>query len=247
MVYGRCLRPALYSSLRSSPSHPSGVSALRVTIAIASARKQWGLRELAARSRWLFREPATRRPRRQDGEIKGARRSNRKPLTWLGFRRAGRSGRVPRLGFLRMRSTTFSALYAFWRPSRRSHDHGRQRSAYPARAHPQYPRAEAEELHQSGATRGEENRTHLGSDRRPAGVPRPMGVRPSAAGASPSAGRRLFSPTRRVVVKARVVRHKGRAFRSAPLTAHLSYLKREGVTRDGEKARDVRRRRRPRR
>jgi type IV secretory pathway VirD2 relaxase len=46
---------------------------------------------------------------------------------------------------------------------------------------------------------------------------------------------RLFTPTRRVVVKARVVRHQGKAFRSAPLTAHLSYLKREGVTRDGEK------------
>jgi hypothetical protein len=37
-AYGRCLRPALYSSLRSSPSHPAGVSALRVTIAIASSR-----------------------------------------------------------------------------------------------------------------------------------------------------------------------------------------------------------------
>ncbi len=54
MAYGRCLRPALYSSLRSSPSHPTGVSALRVTIAIASARfarKQWGFasqREVAA-------------------------------------------------------------------------------------------------------------------------------------------------------------------------------------------------------
>jgi type IV secretory pathway VirD2 relaxase len=47
---------------------------------------------------------------------------------------------------------------------------------------------------------------------------------------------RLFSPTRRVVVKARVIRHKGRAFRSAPLTAHLSYLKRDGVTRSGERA-----------
>ena len=47
---------------------------------------------------------------------------------------------------------------------------------------------------------------------------------------------RLFSPTRRVVVKARVVRHKGRSFRSAPLTAHLSYLKRDGVTRSGERA-----------
>jgi len=46
---------------------------------------------------------------------------------------------------------------------------------------------------------------------------------------------RLFSPARRVVVKARVVRHQGRTFRSAPLSAHLSYLKREGVSRDGER------------
>ena len=52
MTYGRCLRPALYSSLRSSPSHPTGVSALRVTIAIANARfarKQWGLRKSTAK------------------------------------------------------------------------------------------------------------------------------------------------------------------------------------------------------
>lgn len=55
MAYGRCLRPALYSSLRSSPSHPTGVSALRVTIAIANARKQWGLRKSTAKSRLLFR------------------------------------------------------------------------------------------------------------------------------------------------------------------------------------------------
>jgi type IV secretory pathway VirD2 relaxase len=47
---------------------------------------------------------------------------------------------------------------------------------------------------------------------------------------------RLFRPARRVVVKARVVRHQGRSFRSAPLNAHLSYLKRDGVTRSGEKA-----------
>ena len=46
---------------------------------------------------------------------------------------------------------------------------------------------------------------------------------------------RLFSSSRRVVVKARVARHQGRSFRSAPLSAHLSYLKREGVSRDGEK------------
>ncbi|NPU15635.1 relaxase/mobilization nuclease domain-containing protein [Bradyrhizobium sp. 83002] len=48
---------------------------------------------------------------------------------------------------------------------------------------------------------------------------------------------RLFSPARRVTVKARIVRHKGRAFRSAPLSAHLAYLKLDGVTRDGEPAR----------
>lgn len=45
------------------------------------------------------------------------------------------------------------------------------------------------------------------------------------------------SPSRRVVVKARVVRHKGTKFRSAPLARHISYLKREGVTRDGENTR----------
>jgi type IV secretory pathway VirD2 relaxase len=48
---------------------------------------------------------------------------------------------------------------------------------------------------------------------------------------------RLFSADRRVVVKARVVRHQGRAFRSAPLSAHVAYLERDGVTRDGEKGR----------
>jgi type IV secretory pathway VirD2 relaxase len=46
---------------------------------------------------------------------------------------------------------------------------------------------------------------------------------------------RLFGSTRRVVIKARVVRHKGKSFRSAPLAAHLGYLKRDGVSRDGEK------------
>lgn len=48
--------------------------------------------------------------------------------------------------------------------------------------------------------------------------------------------RRLMDSSRRVLVKARVVRHRGRAFRSAPLATHVAYLKREGVTRDGEKA-----------
>ena len=70
------------------------------------------------------------------------------------------------------------------------------------------------------------------------------GGRPSRGGGRSTFGRgrnsfsrnRLFGSTRRVVVAARIARHQGRAFRSAPITAHLSYLKRDGVTRDGEKA-----------
>jgi type IV secretory pathway VirD2 relaxase len=42
---------------------------------------------------------------------------------------------------------------------------------------------------------------------------------------------------RRVVVMSRIVRHKGKTFRSAPLSKHMAYLKREGVTRDGTDAR----------
>jgi type IV secretory pathway VirD2 relaxase len=48
---------------------------------------------------------------------------------------------------------------------------------------------------------------------------------------------RLRSNARRVVMKARVVRHQGARFRSAPLPKHMAYLKREGMTRDGEDAR----------
>lgn len=48
---------------------------------------------------------------------------------------------------------------------------------------------------------------------------------------------RLRSNARRVVTKARVVRHRGTHFRSAPLPKHIAYLKREGVTRNGEPAR----------
>jgi type IV secretory pathway VirD2 relaxase len=46
----------------------------------------------------------------------------------------------------------------------------------------------------------------------------------------------LRSNARRVVMKARVVRHQGTRFRSAPLPKNIAYLKREGVTRDGENA-----------
>ena len=41
------------------------------------------------------------------------------------------------------------------------------------------------------------------------------------------------SSGRRVVVMARIVRHRGGRFRSAPLSKHVAYLKRDGVTRDG--------------
>jgi len=52
--------------------------------------------------------------------------------------------------------------------------------------------------------------------------------------ASIRANRLISSRSRGAVIKTRVVRHTAR---SAPLTAHLNYLRRDGVTRDGEKAR----------
>ena len=45
------------------------------------------------------------------------------------------------------------------------------------------------------------------------------------------------SSGRRVAVVARIVRHRGGRFRSAPLSKHIAYLKREGVSRDGTEAR----------
>src|ERR1700746_2899635 len=54
-----------------------------------------------------------------------------------------------------------------------------------------------------------------------------------AGGPSPHAG--LLNSTRRVIVKARIVRH--RRLQSATLSAHVRYLKRDGVTRTGEAAR----------
>jgi type IV secretory pathway VirD2 relaxase len=52
--------------------------------------------------------------------------------------------------------------------------------------------------------------------------------------ASIQANRFITARTRGAVIKARVVRHSGRV---APLGTHLDYLRRDGVTRDGEKAR----------
>jgi hypothetical protein len=62
-------------------------------------------------------------------------------------------------------------------------------------------------------------------------------------GSSSGRGRRaatslsLRSTSRRVVMMARVVRHQGTHFRSTSLANHISYLRREGVTRDGGDAR----------
>jgi type IV secretory pathway VirD2 relaxase len=69
---------------------------------------------------------------------------------------------------------------------------------------------------------------------------RPISGQPSRFGRGRAAAftnARLLDPSRRVTVKARVVRHRGRKFRSATLSAHLAYLKRVGVTKDGEAAR----------
>jgi hypothetical protein len=105
-AYGRCLRPALYSSLRSSPSHPTGVSALRVTIAIASAcfaRNSGGLRKSTAKSRRLLRNESATSRRVRAGAVGGStamtqtafcRKSPRVPrVCWLGSWALGTSDR----------------------------------------------------------------------------------------------------------------------------------------------------------
>lgn len=55
-------------------------------------------------------------------------------------------------------------------------------------------------------------------------------------GRAASVARSLRSPARRVIIKARIVRHAGTKFRSVPLARHVGYLEREGVTRDGARA-----------
>jgi type IV secretory pathway VirD2 relaxase len=55
-------------------------------------------------------------------------------------------------------------------------------------------------------------------------------------GRSAAAAAGLRSPARRVVVKTRIVRHRGARFRSAPLAQHLRYLERDGAGRDGSPA-----------
>lgn len=47
---------------------------------------------------------------------------------------------------------------------------------------------------------------------------------------------RFARDRRRVVIKARVVRHHGTRYRAAPLARHVAYLERDGVTKDGHDA-----------
>lgn len=55
-------------------------------------------------------------------------------------------------------------------------------------------------------------------------------------GRSAALGGRRSAMSRRVVIKARIVRHHGARFRAAPLARHIAYLERDGVTRDGRDA-----------
>lgn len=58
----------------------------------------------------------------------------------------------------------------------------------------------------------------------------------SGRGRRALASLRHSASSRRVTVLGRIVRHRGAHFRSAPLGRHISYLERDGVTRDGRDA-----------
>lgn len=77
---------------------------------------------------------------------------------------------------------------------------------------------------------------HGGTKRHGWGGPRRRGQSNFGTGRTAFARSRLFGSSRRVLVKALPVRHRIGGRRMAPLTAHIAYLKREGVTRDGSPA-----------
>jgi len=77
---------------------------------------------------------------------------------------------------------------------------------------------------------------HSGTKRAGWGGPRRRGQSNFGQGRTSFARSRLFGSGRRVMVKALPVRHRIGGRRMAPLTAHIAYLKREGVTRDGSPA-----------
>ncbi|KQN07126.1 type VI secretion protein [Sphingobium sp. Leaf26] len=74
---------------------------------------------------------------------------------------------------------------------------------------------------------------HMGLSR----ARRPGGTGTIGRGRLAAASARFRADGRRVVIKARIVRHKGTHFRAAPLARHIAYLARDGVTRDGQDAR----------
>lgn len=59
----------------------------------------------------------------------------------------------------------------------------------------------------------------------------------SGRGRSASLAMKAAQARRRVVVKARVVRHRGQRYSAAPLARHIAYLERDGVAREGAQAR----------
>lgn len=65
---------------------------------------------------------------------------------------------------------------------------------------------------------------------------RHSGTGSTARGRRAGLAARSRPTNRRVIVKARVIRHKGARFRAAPLARHVAYLKRDGVTRDDKEA-----------
>ena len=77
---------------------------------------------------------------------------------------------------------------------------------------------------------------HGGAKREGWGGPRRRGQSSFGKGRTAFARSRLFSSGRRVLLKALPVRHRIGGRRAVPLSAHLAYLKREGVTRDGAPA-----------
>lgn len=80
-----------------------------------------------------------------DGKIKEARRPSSKPLTWLVFRRAGRSARVPRRGISAAISIQLPALCAGTPSCLGRYEGERQRFSHRAKARPQR-RAEPQQL-----------------------------------------------------------------------------------------------------
>jgi type IV secretory pathway VirD2 relaxase len=68
------------------------------------------------------------------------------------------------------------------------------------------------------------------------GVRRAGGTGQHSRGRRAALTARFYASNRRVVIKARIVRHSCNRFRSAPLARHTAYLERDGVTRDGQDA-----------